>query len=61
MLPPGSVGGGVRTIQYRGHPGVALDEATMQSLNSGVHEKKRRPGDVAREFLGERQLIPAAR
>ena len=34
-----------------------VDDATMQRLNFDVDEKKRRPSDVAREFLEGRGLL----
>jgi len=66
FFPPYHAAPVIRTEVLQAHPelrrvlgllGGLLDDATMQRLNSEVDEKKRRPGDVAREFLTSHGLL----
>lgn len=66
FFPPYQAAPVVRTEALEAHPelgevldllGGRLDDATMQSLNFDVDEKKRSPADVARAFLERQQLL----
>ena len=66
FFPPYQAAPVVRTEVLEAHPELRqvlellagrLDDATMQRLNFEVDEKKRRPGDVAREFLESQGLL----
>ena len=66
FFPPYQAAPVVRTEVLEAHPalrqalgllGGLVDDATMQHLNFEVDERKRRPADVAREFLESRQLL----
>ncbi|MFQ5528121.1 MAG: glycine betaine ABC transporter substrate-binding protein [Thermoanaerobaculia bacterium] len=66
FFPPYQAAPVVRTELLQAHPGLRevldllaghLDDTTMQRLNFEVDEKKRRPGDVARESLESQGLL----
>ena len=66
FFPPYQAAPVVRTAVLEQHPRLRdvlgkltgkLDDATMQAMNYQVDEKKRRPADVAREFLTQGGLI----
>jgi osmoprotectant transport system permease protein len=66
FFPPYQAAPVIRTEVLQAHPELRevlellagrLDDATMQRLNFEVDEKKRRPNDVAREFLEGRGLL----
>jgi glycine betaine/choline ABC-type transport system substrate-binding protein len=66
FFPPYQAAPVIRVEVLQAHPELRevlellagrLDDATMQRLNFEVDEKKRRPNDVAREFLEGRGLL----
>ena len=66
FFPPYQAAPVVRTEVLEAHPelrqvlellGGRLDDATMHRLNFEVDEKKRRPSDVAHEFLESHELL----
>ena len=66
FFPPYQAAPVIRTEVLHSHPELRdvlellagrLDDATMQRLNFEVDEKKRRPGNVAREFLESQGLL----
>lgn len=66
FFPPYQAAPVIRTEVLQAHPELRevlgllagrLDDATMQGLNFEVDEKKRRPADVAREFLARLGLL----
>ena len=70
FFPPYQAAPVVRTEVLEAHPELGpvlellagtLDDATMQRLNLAVDGEKRRPSDVAREFLEARDLLGEGR
>lgn len=66
FFPPYQAAPVIRSEVLQAHPELRevlgllagrLDDATMQELNFEVDEKKRRPADVAREFLARQGLL----
>ena len=66
FFPPYQAAPVIRTEVLQAHPELRevfellagrLDDATMRRLNFEVDVKKRRPGDVAHEFLESRGLL----